>query len=86
MARLDEGHDRILTIRNHGPNGDGCNPDSCKYVRIDAYERSPLSGLHIKNCRFMNVRSGNILNHVNGLKVENLKINGRPVDDQLESP
>lgn len=26
---------RGLTIRNHGPNGDGCNPDSCKNVLIE---------------------------------------------------
>jgi len=55
-------------------------------VRIDAYERSPVSGLHLKNCSFMNVRSGNILNHVNDLKVENVEINGKRVNDQLESP
>ena len=26
---------RNLTIRNQGPNGDGCNPDSCQYVLIE---------------------------------------------------
>lgn len=26
---------RGLTIDNHGPNGDGCNPDSCKNVLIE---------------------------------------------------
>jgi polygalacturonase len=53
-------------------------------VRIDAYERSPVSGIHLKNCSFMNVKSGNILNHVTDLKVNNVKINGKPVDDRLE--
>ena len=26
---------RNLTIKNHGPNGDGCNPDSCRDVLIE---------------------------------------------------
>jgi hypothetical protein len=60
-----------------------CNKS--KYgVRIDAYERSPVSGLHLKNCRFMNVREGNILNHVKDVKADNVKINGKLVDDNLE--
>ncbi len=53
-------------------------------VRIDAYERSPVSGIHLKNCAFTNVKSGNILEHVTGLKVDNVHINGEPVDDRLE--
>ena len=53
-------------------------------VRIDAYERSPVSGIHLKNCVFTNVKSGNLLNHVTGLKVDNVLINGKPVDDRLE--
>jgi hypothetical protein len=73
------------TVRNINMENVTCNKS--KYgVPIDAYERSPVSGLHIKNCSFMNVRSGNILNHVTDLKVENVKINGRLVNDQLESP
>ena len=53
-------------------------------VLIEAYERSPVTGLYLKNCRFMNVRKGNILNHVEDLKVENVKINGHLVDDTLK--
>ncbi len=72
------------TVRNINMENVTCNKS--KYgVRIDAYERSPVSGLHLKNCRFMNVREGNILNHVKNLKVDNVKINGTSVDDNLEA-
>jgi polygalacturonase len=71
------------TVRNINMENVICNKS--KYgVRIDAYERSPVSGLHLKNCRFMDVHEGNILNHVKDVKVDNVKINGKLVDDNLE--
>lgn len=54
-------------------------------LRIDAYERSPVSGITLKNCNFKNVKQGSVLNHAGRLKVDNVIINGKRVDETLTS-
>jgi len=45
-------------------------------IFIQAYERSPVTGVHLINCTFNGVANENVLNHVEGLTVENVFING----------
>ncbi len=58
---------RGLTINNDGPNGDGCNPDSCKYVLIeDCYFNTGDDCIAIKSGknadgRRVNIPSENII-------------------------
>jgi len=71
-------------VRNINMENVTCNKS--KYgVRIDAYERSPVSGIYLKNCSFMNVEKGNILNHVKDLTVDKVTINGKSVDNRLQA-
>ena len=71
-------------VRNINLENVTCNKS--KYgLRINAYERSPVTGITLKNCSFKNVRKGNILRHVKDLKVDNVKINGKLVDDKLKA-
>lgn len=52
---------RGLTIRNHGPNGDGCNPDSCRDVLIeDCYFDTGDDCIAIKSGRNKDGRRVNI--------------------------
>lgn len=48
-------------------------------VFIDAYERSPLTGLTIKNCTFNGVEKENAINFVTDFVVEKVTVNGEPV-------
>jgi len=52
---------RELTIDNHGPNGDGCNPDSCKNVLIeDCYFNTGDDCIAIKSGRDTDGRRVNV--------------------------
>ena len=44
---------------------------------IKAYERSPIIGLRIENCRFENVENGNVIENVNNPVINSVKINGK---------
>jgi hypothetical protein len=46
---------------------------------IKAYERSPVSNLQLRTCRFDGVERGNVLEHVRGLFFNNVTINGMPM-------
>ena len=52
-------------------------------VRIEAYERSPVTNVTLKNCTFNKVRKPSILKHVKNFTVENVTIGGKKVDNQL---
>ena len=45
-------------------------------LSLDGYERSPVSGVFLQDCRFEGVRKGSLLNHVSGLVMKNVRING----------
>lgn len=45
-------------------------------LSISGYERSPITGIHLKNCIFNNVDKNNVLVGVKNLAMENVKING----------
>ena len=49
-------------------------------LHLVGYERSPISGVTITDCRFDGVERGNVLEHVAGLKMERVTINGTPAD------
>jgi polygalacturonase len=46
-------------------------------LSISGYERSPITGIHLKNCIFDNVEKNNVLIGVKDLAMENVKINGQ---------
>lgn len=46
-------------------------------IRIEAYPRSPVTGLHLKNCTFNNVAKGNIWEGVKDAQFINVTINGQ---------
>lgn len=46
---------------------------------IRAYERSPVTGVHIKNSRFNGVQRENVLDFVENLTLEEVFINGEPM-------
>ena len=50
--------------------------DKSKYgLLLQAYPRSPVTGIFLKNCSFQNVARGNLLEGVKDLHFENVKIN-----------
>ncbi|MBN1126869.1 MAG: glycoside hydrolase family 28 protein [Sedimentisphaerales bacterium] len=48
-------------------------------LSIRGYDRSPIQGIHLKNCIFDNVKESNILVGVKGLVMDNVRINGEHV-------
>jgi len=63
------------TVRNVNLKNVTCNKS--KYaLSINGYERSPITGIHLTNCTFDNVEKPNVLVGVEGLNLENVKING----------
>jgi polygalacturonase len=64
------------TVRNI--NMENVTSGKSRYaLSISGYERSPITGIHLKNCTFGNVEKSNILVGVKNLDMENVKINGR---------
>ena len=43
---------------------------------LEGYERSPISNVVLTNCDFNGVSKGNILKHVSGLRMKDVRING----------
>jgi polygalacturonase len=65
------------TVRN--VNMENVTSDKSKYaLSISGYERSPITGIYLKNCTFNNVEKSNILIGVQNLAMENVKINVQP--------
>jgi len=65
------------TVRN--VNMENVTSDKSKYaLSISGYERSPITGLYLKNCNFNNVEKSNILVGVKNLTMDNVMINGKP--------
>ncbi len=48
-------------------------------VYVRAFERSTIEDVRLVDCRFDGVAKGNVAEHVRGLRLENVKINGRDV-------
>lgn len=44
---------------------------------VRAYDRSPVTGLKLKNCQFNNVKDGNVIEHVKSPVIESVQINGK---------
>jgi polygalacturonase len=67
------------TVRNI--NMENVTSGKSKYaLSISGYERSPITGIHLKNCTFDNVEKSNILIGVENLTLKNVKVNGKAVD------
>jgi polygalacturonase len=45
-------------------------------IFIDAYERSPVTGVHIENCYFSGIEKGNFIKYASNLIMEGVYING----------
>jgi polygalacturonase len=48
-------------------------------IWIKAYQEKPVENLNLINCSFKNVKKGNIIENVNNVNLENLKINDNPI-------
>jgi polygalacturonase len=51
-------------------------------LSIRGYDRSPITGVHLTNCAFDNVEKANLLVGAEGLVLNNVTINGEPVQSQ----
>lgn len=51
-------------------------------ISLTGYERSPVRNLNIEDCRFDGVEEGNILKYYDNLKMKNVYINDKLVDDK----
>ena len=49
-------------------------------LHLIGYERSPIQNVSLTACQFEGVQSGNILQHVEGLQLQRVTINGVPVE------
>jgi len=47
---------------------------------IVGYERAPVRNIRISDCRFEGVDSGNVIQHVAGLRMERVTVNGQSAD------
>lgn len=45
-------------------------------LRLEGYDRSPISNIFLDNCNFSGVRDSNLLMHVDNLQMDNVYING----------
>ena len=64
------------TVRNI--NLENTTSKKSKYaLSISGYDRSPITGIHLKNCIFDNVDKPNVLVGVGKLILQNVKINGK---------
>ena len=62
------------TVRNINMENVTCNKS--KYaLSISGYERSPITNVNLKNCTFNNVEKKNVLVGIEGLNLENVRIN-----------
>jgi polygalacturonase len=58
-------------------NMENITSEKSKYaLSISGYERSPITGIRLKNCIFNNVERSNVLIGVKNLVLDNVKING----------
>ena len=75
-----EGDAGDFTPTVHNINMENVTSGKSKYaLSISGYERSPITGIHLKNCIFNNVEKNNVLIGVKNLTLENVKINGEAV-------
>jgi len=49
-------------------------------LSLEGYERSPILNVNLDNCRFNNVKKGNRIDHVVGLKMKNVYLNGKLIE------
>ena len=52
----------------------GRSPDA---LNLRGYANSPIRNVHVINCNFSNVAKSNVIEHVEGLQLENVLINGQ---------
>ena len=77
--RYGEGDSGDFTPTVRNVNMENVTSDKSKYaLSISGYERSPITGIYLKNCTFNNVEKSNILVGVENLDMENVKINDEP--------
>jgi polygalacturonase len=67
---------RIVTVRNavvnsHGPNNDGCDPESCRDVH------TPMRDIRVADCIFDNVAKADVIEGVTELKLKNVRGSGK---------
>jgi polygalacturonase len=54
--------------------------ESSEYaLYLIGYDDAPIRDVHLTNCRFQDVEQGNVIEHVEGLALENVFINSEPI-------
>ncbi len=48
-------------------------------ILIHAYERAPVTNLNLTNCTFTNIEKPNVMDHVSGVHMTNVLINGKEI-------
>jgi len=48
-------------------------------LQLRGFASAPIRDIRMQNCTFNNIEKQNILDHVNGLKISNVKINGKRI-------
>ncbi|MBA7573581.1 hypothetical protein ES708_15379 [subsurface metagenome] len=54
-------------------------------IWLKGYERSPVTDIHISDCRFNGVADGNVISHVKNLEFRNVYINGKKITKEYLS-
>jgi polygalacturonase len=52
---------------------------------VQGFKEAPVYGLRLEDCTFENVAQPNIIRHVDGLSLSNVRINGKLVDNEKQS-
>jgi hypothetical protein len=52
---------------------------------VQGLARAPVIGLSLSNCTFDNVAEPSIVKNVEGARIDNVRINGKVIDNRFES-
>ncbi|MBK8877014.1 MAG: hypothetical protein IPN74_00185 [Haliscomenobacter sp.] len=66
----------IPAIRNIQVENVWATKSPCGIMVLEYDEAHPVEGLHIRKCRFDGVEKGHRIEHVKGLRLEKVRING----------
>ena len=64
----------VPIVRNINMENVTCKQSKYAFF-LKGYERSPITDVHVKNCTFENIASGDVISNVKNMVLENVKIN-----------
>ncbi len=72
----------VRNIQLEGITGRQCG----RVLYLDGYDRSPITGVALRNCTFQSVAQPDFIRGVKNLVLENVRINGDILDDTINDP